>query len=57
MTGSGDPAPRPRRVIRRRSEEPVLPDVSKDETDVGWGDGPSSRDDDWYRRERPPHHE
>jgi hypothetical protein len=38
-------------------EKPVLPDVSRDETDVGWGDEPGERDDDWYRRERPPHHE
>jgi hypothetical protein len=37
-------------------DEPVLPDVSRDELDVGWGDEPSERDDDWYRRERPPHH-
>jgi hypothetical protein len=39
-----------------RPESPVLPDVSSDELDVGWGDEPSERDDDWYRRERPPHH-
>lgn len=40
-------------------DEPVLPDVPADERDVGWGDDPESgrRDDDWYRRERPPHHE
>jgi hypothetical protein len=48
------PAPRPR---ARKSEDPVLPEVSRDETDVGWGDEPRERDDDWYRRERPPHHE
>ncbi len=40
-----------------RPEEPVLPTVSGDERDVGWGDGPAERDDEWYRRERPPHHE
>jgi hypothetical protein len=42
-----------------RDEEPVLPDRPLDERDVGWGDDPESgrRDDDWYRRERPPHHE
>jgi hypothetical protein len=34
----------------------VLPDVSSDELDVGWGEEPAERDDDWYRRERPPHH-
>jgi hypothetical protein len=38
-------------------DEPVLPEVSRDELDVGWGDEPSERGDDWYRRERPPHHE
>jgi hypothetical protein len=43
----------------RRNDEPVLPDVTEDERDVGWGDDPDSgrRDDEWYRRERPPHHE
>jgi hypothetical protein len=37
----------------------VLPEVSSDERDLGWGDDPGAgrRDDDWYRRERPPHHE
>jgi hypothetical protein len=47
------PAPTPRPPER---DEPLLPDVSRDELDVGWGDEPSERDDDWYRRERPPHH-
>jgi hypothetical protein len=47
---------------RRRpapDDDPVLPDVTADERDEGWGDDPESgrRDDDWYRRERPPHHE
>jgi hypothetical protein len=37
-------------------EDPVLPSVSRDEVDIGWGDEPSGRDEDWYRRERPPHH-
>ena len=33
-------------------------DVSADDRDVGWGERlPSSdRDDEWYLRERPPHH-
>ncbi|WP_375480792.1 hypothetical protein [uncultured Jatrophihabitans sp.] len=48
------PAPPPRRD--RGGEPPVLPDVSRDEQELGWGDEPSRRDDDWYRRERPPHH-
>jgi hypothetical protein len=58
MSG-GDEArdqPPPRRATPSR-DKPALPDVSRDETDVGWGDEPSERDDDWYRRERPPHHE
>jgi hypothetical protein len=50
-----------KRVRRRRAAErddkPVLPQSSRDELDVGWGDEPGERDEDWYRRERPPHHE
>jgi len=42
---------------QRERDEPVLPDVTRDERDVGWGDEPGERSDDWYRRERPPHHE
>jgi hypothetical protein len=39
-------------------DEPVLPQVARDERDVGWGDDPEGvRDEAWYRRERPPHHE
>ena len=40
-----------------RDDEPVLPQASRDERDEGWGDGPAQRDDAWYERERPPHHE
>jgi len=36
--------------------EPVLPSVTRDESEVGWGDEPGQRDDEWYLRERPPHH-
>jgi len=41
------------------SEGPVLPEVSSDERAEGWGDDPGERprDEQWYRRERPPHHE
>lgn len=42
---------------RRDDEKPVLPDTTRDEQSVGWGDEPGERDDEWYRRERPPHHE
>lgn len=48
--------PRPKSK-RDRDDEPVLPDVTSDERDAGWGDEPVRRDDEWYRRERPPHHE
>lgn len=49
--------PRTAQPPARQRDQPVLPTVSRDETDVGWGDEPSERDADWYRRERPPHHE
>ena len=48
---------------RDRDERPVLPDVTDDERDVGWCDESYTerdrerRDEQWYRRERPPHHE
>jgi len=46
-----------RRVVAPRSGDGDRERVeSRDETDVGWGDPPGRRDDDWYRRERPPHH-
>ncbi len=45
----------------------MLPDITDDERAIGWGDeftgedgdGDNSgrRDERWYRRERPPHHE
>jgi hypothetical protein len=36
----------------------VLPDVSGDDRDEGWGEPRAGRrDEQWYRRERPPHHE
>lgn len=37
-------------------DAPVLPDQTRDESDVGWGDEPGERDAEWYHRERPPHH-
>ena len=62
-----EPRFRVRRVVRRApgtaGERVVSRDetddraVSRDETDEGWGDPPTRRDRDWYRRERPPHHE
>jgi hypothetical protein len=40
-------------------DEPVLPDVTRDERDDGWGDERASEDDDVRRLldERPPHHD
>ena len=39
-------------------EPPVLPDVTDDEGEAGWGDRDDERErDDWFLRERPPHHE
>jgi hypothetical protein len=54
-TEAPDPADRP---TAPRPEPAVLPRTSNDEQDVGWGERPGSddRDDDWYLRERPPHH-
>jgi hypothetical protein len=39
--------------------EPVLPDVTSDESDRSWGDEAPSDDDDVRRLldERPPHHD
>jgi hypothetical protein len=54
---SPDSAAKPEGKPDAERDEPVLPTVSRDEVDVGWGDEPGERDDDWYRRERPPHHE
>jgi hypothetical protein len=34
----------------------VLPDVTEDERDLGWGDATDPDDDDRYLREVPPHH-
>lgn len=34
----------------------VLPDVTTDERDLGWGELPEPDDDDRYLREVPPHH-
>jgi hypothetical protein len=50
------PAGRPRVARRPPSTGPVLPDVTDDERDVGWGDAPEPDDDERLRREVPPHH-
>jgi hypothetical protein len=56
MTRDGAKEPPDRARRRGERDEPVLPETTRDERDVGWGDEPSERDDEWYRRERPPHH-
>jgi hypothetical protein len=55
---SGDPAPPTRpRVVRRSSDTgKVLPDITRDEQDVGWGDPREPDDDERLLREVPPHH-
>ncbi|HEY2166375.1 MAG TPA: hypothetical protein VGH01_04355 [Jatrophihabitantaceae bacterium] len=62
---SQSPAEKPSDGDRRRRSPrapaddgaPVLPDrAAEDRDEEAWGDGPAGRDDDWYRRERPPHH-
>ncbi len=52
-------APRDRRRPERpdRDERPVLPEITEDERALGWGDERNERNEEWYRRERPPHHE
>jgi len=42
-----------------RDDRSVLPRGSESERDEAWGDRPRSaeRDADWYREQRPPHHE
>jgi hypothetical protein len=38
-----------------RSDMPVLPAQSHEDTDVGWGEQPEPEDDERLHRERPPH--
>lgn len=38
-----------------RSDTPVLPVQSQEDTDVGWGERPEPEDDERLYRERPPH--
>jgi hypothetical protein len=58
MSGAREGSQRSRHRERRpHDDEPVLPDVTRDERELGWGDEPGERDAEWYRRERPPHHE
>ncbi|SDJ40710.1 hypothetical protein SAMN05444157_3221 [Frankineae bacterium MT45] len=46
--------PRPRTAT---NDKPVLPTITRDESDDGWGERSGGGfSDDWYERERPPHH-
>lgn len=49
----------PRKQERRDDDGAVLPRRADSERDEAWGDRPRSaeRDADWYREQRPPHHE
>ena len=38
-----------------RSDMPLLPVQSQEDTDVGWGEQPRPEDDERLQRERPPH--
>jgi hypothetical protein len=38
-----------------RSDLPVLPVQSEEDTDAGWGEQPGPEDDERLYRERPPH--
>jgi hypothetical protein len=51
------PTPRIRRPDARpnRTHDPVLPDTTSDERDLGWGDT-AEDDDERLLREVPPHH-
>jgi hypothetical protein len=55
------PAPSDRRRESSDERDRTLPEVTDDEREIGWGDDLAAeqdrRDEDWYRRERPPHHE
>jgi hypothetical protein len=55
---SAEPAPtsRPRIVRRAPSTDRVLPDITSDEQDVGWGELPEPDDDERLLRDVPPHH-
>jgi len=36
-------------------DQPVLPEQSREDTDVGWGEHPEPDDEERLRRDRPPH--
>jgi hypothetical protein len=48
--------PSPPRPTTPADTSRLLPDVSRDETDEGWGERPDRSDDDRFVDEVPPHH-
>jgi hypothetical protein len=36
-------------------DDPVLPERSRDDSDIGWGEPPEPDDDERLRQDRPPH--
>jgi hypothetical protein len=62
VTGREHGEPREQKRPRKRGgrdDDPVLPRVPESERDEAWGDRSRSaeRDAEWYREQRPPHHE
>ena len=55
LAASG-PADRAAGRSRAADDRPLLPDVTADERDVGWGDPYERDDDERFLREVPPHH-
>ncbi|MGX7677924.1 hypothetical protein ACSMXN_03385 [Jatrophihabitans sp. DSM 45814] len=43
-------------TTRRHPSDEVLPSITSDERETGWGDEPGGYSDEWYESQRPPHH-
>lgn len=56
----GDPADHAAEAARKRRLArvfgDVLPEATQDERSAAWGDREGGTDDDWFRRQVPPHH-
>ena len=55
-TSADRPAESAEPARSRSDDRPLLPDVTADERDIGWGDPVEQDDDEHYLREVPPHH-
>jgi hypothetical protein len=53
---AASPAGGPASPASRPAGRSVLDPLAFEDRDEAWGDRSGDRDDDWYRRERPPHH-